>query len=258
MDHILSAFDSCKIISPDDNHYLYSETLKLKTQLDSDKSVIKMLHTVRMTFNGNICMSMEDAFIALLSNKSVTERFIHKVENIEKINSIDENNSSHKIKFKVPKIGDMMESIVCELKIKNIKVTNMMECLYDSFDDNILIREYCVNGENKKGLLIANYNIPINALMHDTYVEIEFDKEYEENDVEIVYNILNEDNLSINYAVYELDMQKGRFIVFSNGMVAQHYKNDKYDLVDHYNKNIPNQLTQLYSDAHEEAKRRIL
>ena len=173
--------------------------------------------------------------------------------------------STNMVSFKLKKDGETIESLVIDdfSKIKNIKIMSDPHCvLFDSADnlDYTQTKKYLIHGANEiEGLLISNYNIPMMSILYDeVYMEIDFDDDYEVDEIGIIYTILDKKILNaLEYITYELDTQPGRFLVFGGGMMGEHFTRDNGDLAKKYvDKKLNKKMQTLFDSAHLEANKR--
>ncbi|QKF93717.1 hypothetical protein QKU48_gp0259 [Fadolivirus algeromassiliense] len=226
------------------------------------RSIIEILHEIRENKNCMVYESDVDALRGMLSNKLKLSYLL------EKINMNDCKYTDNKVSFKLRMKGDTIESLIFDDldKIKNIRITSGEgTVLFDSLDrlDHTQMKDYTFHnkGNIMKGLLISDYNIPIISIHFDEIImEIEFIDEYVHDDktISIIYTMLDRITYGIlGHITYELDMQPGRFVIYSNGMAGEHFLHDDGDLSEKYqNGNLDIKRKELFDLAHKEADRR--
>jgi len=212
------------------NNYIFNEP------------IIKTLHNIRINKNKKTFSNMND-----IAEFPINEP-VYLYKKIEK-NSMEI--FDHIIKFRIPKNGDLIESIIIN-NYKSIKIsTGDNTCvLFHSYELGEKQQyELYDSAEGKRiieGFLLSDHNIPIRSVeFNELQIEIEFHDAVDDN-IGFIYVICDKNLMTLmTNTLFELDTQKDKFIIFGYGCVADHIIGGKSP-----------ELQKIFDQAHIESKKR--
>ena len=234
------ATNDISLVTPDNNFDTNGLIYELNNYMFSEP-IIKILHNIRTSKNKKIFTNLDSAI------EYVDHETTYLYKTIEKHNMTK---TCQKIKFKIPRYGDLIESIVVG-HYKSIKIFTQ--------DNMCVLFHSCTTGEKQQyelydsttqqiieGFLLGDHNIPLGSVIfNELLVEIEFEDILDDN-IGLIY-VMCQNNLRILLAttLFELDMQKDKFIIFGNGNMADHFTDIK-----------SSRLNKIFDQAHLESKKR--
>ena len=213
-------------------------------------SVIKILHDIRNNIHIN---NHENAFSFLYDKNFKYDSRLYKNSN----RKIDEKYDGKYFKYKIPisQRGDIIQGIHYpdNENIEMIKIIVSGTLVYESTRDNFDIKKIKLIDEREKDIiLIGEYGFPIaHTIFYELNLIIKTKNKIDQNELSFLWTVVNNQIKNKLHTTYELDLKRGVFVLFCNGMTSR-----RFDDLLNYDGTEKNRFKKLIDEAHEESRKR--
>ena len=224
-----------------------------------NEPIIRILDRMRNSTN-RVYDLFEPALSLLASKKETAVGFYKKIELSALIDA-----DTDTVLFKIARLGDFFDGLITK-NLKNIKriiIYSGHDVIYDA--TNFKTKKYkiyetfkhysgnIVTIREEQGILLSDHPLPLLSLMNeDLEIRVDF-HEFHNEDLYFLYLLVDRTMIKdLILSPFELDTQKNKFVVFSNGISRNRFIGSD-DVINENPK-----LQKFFEEAHQESnKRRI-